>query len=151
MTLLLSLLRIDALLCGTFAVLHGLEHLFSILLAHADLLLLLLLLVLILILVLVLILLVLVLLIFILVLIVLVLIFVLIFVVLILVLIVLILILVLVLVVFVLILVFVLLLLFELGQTQVVPCLLVIRVAAQGVFVELYRLVILVATVSNIP
>ena len=50
MTLLLGLLGIDALLRGTFTVLHGLEHLFGILLAHAALFLLLLLLILILVL-----------------------------------------------------------------------------------------------------
>ena len=37
MSLLLSLLSVDALLSGSFAILHGLEHLFGILLAHAAL------------------------------------------------------------------------------------------------------------------
>ena len=50
----------------------------------------------------------------------------------------------------ILVLVFILFLLLELGQTQVVASLLVIRVATQGMLVELDRLVILLTAVGDI-
>ena len=146
MTLLLSLLRVDALLGGALAVLHGLEHLLGILLAHAALLLLFLLILFILILILVLLILVLVLiLIFVFVLIlILVLILVFVFVL------ILILIFVLVLVVLVFVFVLVLLLLFELSQTQVLTCLIVIGIATQGMLVELDGLAIVLTAIGDV-
>ena len=153
MTLLLSLLGVDALLGGTFTVLHGLEHLLGILLAHAALLLLLLLLLLILVLlILVLVLFVLILLILILVLFILILIFVLVLILILVLILVLVLVLILIVLVLVLVLILiqVLLLLLELGKTQVLTRLVVIRVAAQGMLVELHGLVILLAAVCDI-
>ena len=139
MPLLLGLLCVDALLCGPFTVLHGLEHLLGILLAHAALLLLLPLLVLIL---LILILLVFILVFILILVLILILVFILIFI--------LIFILVLVVLILILVFVFILLLLLELGKAQVVTCLLVIGVATQGVLVELYSLVILLSSIGDV-
>ena len=148
MTLLLSLLGINALLSGTLAVLHRLEHLLGILLTHAALLLLLLLVLILILVLILLILILLILILFVLILLVLVLILVLIFI-LVLIL-VLILILVILVLVLILILVLVLLLLLQLGKTQVLARMFIIGIATQGVLVELYSLVILLTAVGDV-
>ena len=149
MALLLRLLGVDALLGGTFAVLHRLEHLLGVLLAHAALLLLLLLLLVLFILILVLVLFVLILLILVLLVLILVLVLVLVFVLILVLILVLVFVLILV---FILVLVFVLILLlfFELGEAQVVTRLVVVGVTAQGVLVELYRLAVVLAAVGDV-